>query len=282
MASKIWLDETASAFGRGFRIYESANFLLLTAEPERYAQNLLTFAERARKRILLDLVGVASDEGYGKHVIIMCESHKQYYAYIAHFYPAEGEFAFSSGIYVNRGYGHVVLPSAELALVEAVVAHEYTHAFLAHLAVPLWLNEGIAVTMEDAVTGASPLRIDAEAFARHRKFWGGDEVQEFWSGASFFRPDEGNELSYQLARLAVRALSPDYERFREFVLRAEYRDAGESAAQEVFGTSLGKLIEQFFGPGDWVPAPDRWRSVRADPRYSRRTQANKESICARG
>ena len=41
--------------------------------------------------------------------------------------------------------------------------------------------------------------------------------------------------------------------FIEFTRHANFADGGEAAAVEVFGGSLGGLIEQFFGPGDWSP-----------------------------
>jgi hypothetical protein len=100
--------------------------------------------------------------------------------------------------------------------------------------------------------------MDDELFARHKAFWGTKEIQEFWSGEAFHRPDEGQELSYHLAQFAVKSLSHDYAVFSRFVNKANYDDGGESAAIEIFGGGLEGLITQFFGEGDWVPKPQEW------------------------
>jgi hypothetical protein len=112
--------------------------------------------------------------------------------------------------------------------------------------------------MEAYISNGQGLRVDRELLVKHKRFWGESEIQEFWSGKSFRRADEGNHLSYSLASLAVQSLGHNFSRFRDFVLQAHYRDSGEAAAQHVFGGSLGDLIEQFFGTGNWTPAPETW------------------------
>ncbi len=136
---------------------------------------------------------------------------------------------------------------------EATAAHELTHACLAHLPIPLWLNEGIAVTIESDMCGTYPLQMTPERLDQHSRYWNAETIQDFWNGKSFSSSDDGQSLSYELARYCVRSLSHDYEDFRKFANNANYRDSGESAAGDVYGGSLGGLIEQFFGPGDWSP-----------------------------
>jgi hypothetical protein len=95
--------------------------------------------------------------------------------------------------------------------------------------------------------------MDPDRLAEHRAFWNEETIQEFWSGRSFGRTDEGIDLSYELARYCVRALAHDPHPFIEFAKNANSEDGGETAAVATFGGSLGGLIEQFFGPGDWAP-----------------------------
>ena len=220
-------------------------------------KNLLAFLERSLSRILKYLEGIASDEGYGKHIALVFDKHDDYYSYISYFHP-DGESILSSGVYLNRGYGHFALPYQDLNEAEPVVAHELTHACLSHLPIPLWLNEGLAVNLENDITGSWPLIMDREQFNKHKKFWGKEEIQQFWSGESFNRTDQGSSLSYELARFAIKALSHDYEDFQKFAVNADHKDGGEAAAHQSFGGSLGGLIEQFFGPGDWNPEPHNW------------------------
>ncbi|MDR0769945.1 MAG: hypothetical protein LBE75_01910 [Burkholderiales bacterium] len=81
---------------------------------------------------------------------------------------------------------------------------------------------------------------------KHMRFWGGAEIQEFWSGKSFSRPGDAQELSYDLARILVEQLARDWDRFRQFALEADWRDGGARAARETFGISLGAWIASMF------------------------------------
>lgn len=40
-----------------------------------------------------------------------------------------------------------------------------------------------------------------------------------------------------------------------FITTANFRDAGESAALDQLGFSLGDIAGEFLGPGEWTPAP---------------------------
>jgi hypothetical protein len=155
---------------------------------------------------------------------------------------------------------------AELRSIEPVIAHELTHSCLGHLPIPAWLNEGLAVNTEHRlcpppadVFGSRPS--PQQMHARHRKFWGTSEIQEFWSGKSFLRADEGNELSYDLARILVSQFASEWEQFRAFVLAADMADGGASAAVEHLRVELGEvaaaLLEQSPGAA-WTPAPGMW------------------------
>jgi len=265
-AARDWLSATRDAIGGAYRVDESANFLLLAVFPIRTAVGLLAFLERARAGILTQLLpGVAKVGGHGKHVAIVFDDVENYYSYIAYFYPPEGEFAASGGVFVQRGYGlqgwgygHFVLHGSAIAAIERTVVHELTHNCLRHLDIPRWLDEGLASTVERVVAGDAALVVRAEDIEEHRAHWRDGAIQEFWSGVAVHRPDDGSRLTYHLARMAVKALSHDYGRFREFVLAADGADAGEQAARMVFGRGLGGLIEQFLGPGDWSPRPEQW------------------------
>lgn len=262
--SKRWLDSILEQLPGSYRIEESENFLVLSGQEDRFVQLLSQFLERALRQILAGLDGIADDEGYGKHIVLMFDEQETYYKYKSYFYPDEGEFILSSGTFLNAGYGHFAFPFMEMFEAEATSAHELTHACLKHLPIPLWLNEGFAVTMEDEICGSVPLRMDNERLAEHASFWNGETIQEFWSGASFNRTDQGSDLSYELARYCLRALSHEYDVFAAFANTASYEDGGEAAAIESYGGSLGGVIHQFFGEGDWSPNPAVWFQSNAD------------------
>ncbi|WP_156492932.1 MULTISPECIES: hypothetical protein [unclassified Alcanivorax] len=249
---KKWLESIASEFGNDYRIEESPNFSIMSNEGDRYIHVFSGFLERTLKRILKTLDGIASDEGFGKHVALIFQDIDQYYEYVGMFFPDEGEFGLSSGMYINEGYGHFVFPSQDIDYAEPIAVHELTHACLVHLPIPLWLNEGIAVLMEDVLSG-NRLFLDKEMVERHQRYWNENTIQAFWSGESFMAIDEGQELSYNLAHILARNISQDFSAFAKFSNHANYEDAGESAAQEYLGLSLTQIVGSFLGEGNWQP-----------------------------
>jgi hypothetical protein len=251
-AARTWLEETARHLGKPYLLSETENFLFLSPLNDRQTTLLQNFSERAWKQIGIKLHGVDDSEPLGKCVVMLFDSHDKYYEYSAYFYD-DGEHPLSSGVFLNADYGHTAIPFFDIAETEATLAHELTHCYLRNLPLPLWLNEGLAVSMEDDLCGNRPLRMDPQRLAEHARFWNSDTIQEFWSGLSFQRVDEGNGLSYELARYCVRALAHDSAAFADFARTASFKDGGESAALKVYGGSLGGVIQQFFGAGDWSP-----------------------------
>lgn len=253
-AARAWQNATARHLGPPYVLRETPNFLVLSPVEARPAEVIGRFVERAWKQIRVQLDGLAEDVGHGKRVVMLFATQDDYYDYSAFFYP-EGEHPLSAGVFLNAQYGHIAMPVHDMAEIEATIAHELTHCYVRSLPLPLWLNEGLAVTIENEICLNRPLRMDPDRLAEHHAFWNEETIQEFWDGRSFHRTDEGIELSYELARYCVRALAHDPGPFIAFARNANFKDGGEVAAVEVFGGSLGGLIEQFFGPGDWAPRP---------------------------
>lgn len=251
-AARAWMEETARHLGAPYAVTETDNFFLLSPLNARQTGLLKTFTEKAWKQIGIKLEGLGESEVLGKAVVMFFDSHDRYYEYSAHFY-SDGEHPISSGVFLNAEYGHTAIPFFDIPETEATLAHELTHCFLRSLPIPLWLNEGLAVTMEDELCSNRPLRMDSQRLAEHATWWDAKTIQDFWSGQSFQRVDEGLDLSYELARYCVRALAHDVPAFIEFAGSASYEDGGEAAALKVYGGSLGGVIHQFFGPGDWSP-----------------------------
>jgi hypothetical protein len=247
-----WLSAMATEFGNDYKVIDSSNFAIMSNENERYNSLFSAFLERTLKRILATLKGIASDEGFGKHVAIIFKNSEQYYEYVGLFYPDTGDFGLSSGMYINDGYGHFVFPSQELDYAEPTAVHELTHACLDHLPIPLWLNEGIAVLMEEKLAGKD-FYIDQQVVAQHHEYWTTETIQEFWSGESFHAIDEGQELSYHLAHLLTRNIFHNFSSYADFINAANFEDAGEDASKKYLGISLSYLVGTFLGDGDWTP-----------------------------
>jgi hypothetical protein len=258
-----WLLAMSAALRGHYRIRASADFLLLSDLPDRPAQLFLEFCQDVRHWILRNLGDIASDDGDGKHVVMVFADEDDYYRYISHYYPEEGEFALSGGMFVNAGYGHFVTFSAGMEHMQPTIAHELTHCLVAHLPIPAWLNEGLATNTEAALfpqqfAPSAQLYDPSEMAAKHAAFWNADTIQEFWSGKSFLRTDDGNLLSYDLARRITRRAAQAEELFRAFV-RAAHRDDAGLAAQQQLGFPITDLITAMLGEGEWTPDPKRWR-----------------------
>ena len=258
---RTWLLLLRDAAGGDYRLHESASGFLLSAQPPRAAAVTLQYLDASLRRVRGVLEELAQDGDLGKEILIVFASQDDYYRYVGYYYPDEGEFAMSSGMFLHAGCSHFVVHGEDLAGFEPVIVHEMTHSQLSHLPIPAWLNEGMAVNSEQRLT-----RIGADAWSvqqlepRHRKFWTPETIQQFWSGAAFLRPDEGSELAYDLGRLMVNGLSSDWAGFKRFVQAAHLQDSGAAAAHDQLDLDLGEFIRHFLGHGggDWGPAPAAW------------------------
>ncbi len=116
------------------------------------------------RRIILDSLGsVAREEGYGKCVLFAFAKADTYYDYIADYYPDEGEFGLSGGMFLDDGYGHIAIPAVYAGGYERTLAHEMTHALLQRrLPLPAWPNEGVTQVIEDIAVGGSYFMVDRE------------------------------------------------------------------------------------------------------------------------
>ena len=265
-AAGRWLQAMAAQLpSASYRIHESADFLLLSALADRPVEVFMQFCQSLRRRIARNLLDIATDRIGGKHVVMVFASEDEYYDYIAHYYPDDGgEYAMSSGMFIHAGYGHFALFDGEMERMQPVIAHELTHCMLSHLPIPAWLNEGLAVNTERAIFPhlADPrgaLYHPTEIRAKHAAFWNADTIQEFWSGKSFLRSDDGNMLSYDLAQRITGVAAHNDDAFRAFVLDADLGDAGTSA-EHWLGYPLEHLVIRVLGEGDWRPDPARWQA----------------------
>lgn len=254
-----WVDALAGALPGDYRRTESDNFMLLSTMAPRPAAVLLDYVERSRRRVLATLQGIAADEGHGKTIVMVLADEEAYYRYVSHYGSESSEpEAFSGGMFIDAGYGHFVFAQAGFESMEPVVVHELTHCLVRHLPIPAWLNEGLAVNTEHRFVPTRPRYRAEELQFLFGRFWNTQTIQEFWSGKSFLRPDDGQPLSYELARILVQLLDKDYERLVRFCAGATYEDGGEAASREVLGTGLGDLMQVVLGEGTWTPDPAAW------------------------
>lgn len=260
---RAWLDNLRGSIGLEYRLHESDTALLLTSQGARMASVKLGYLGTTLRRIERVLEEIVDSAHIGKQILIAFDKEDDYYRYVSGFYPDKGDFAMSSGMHLNFGCSHFVTHGLEIDRIEPVIVHEMTHSCLAHLPIPAWLNEGMAVTVEHmfAPRGQEPNHAQ-ELLKKHRAFWTPELMQEFWSGAAFHRTDDGNELSYDLGRILVDGLSSDWSTFKAFVREATLKDSGAAAAAHHFEVDLGEFVRLFLQrpEGAWAPQASTWEA----------------------
>lgn len=260
-ASRIWVERIRDKLGGDYQIYETANFMILSEAPMRVIKDACRSYEDALKRILAGLEGVAADEGFGKHVVMMFASLDDYYGYLNYYYP-EGESPMSGGVCLSsEGYVHFAFPTTDYSSYRTVLVHELTHGCLNHLPIPSWLNEALAMRMEQVICGSDIFHLDQEIYDRHTAYWDAETIQQFWTGESWEIPGDSFELSYNLAQILWRKIESDIGApphiLLQFIAEAHYEDGGEAAFNAIFELSLGDLVMDFLGEGSWAPQPKR-------------------------
>ena len=263
-AALAWVTRIRDSLGESYKVHETPNFLILSEAPIRLVREMCGSFEDSLKRILAHLDGVASDDGFGKHVVLMFATIEAYYGYIMYFYP-EGEHPMSSGVCLaGEGYVHFAFPTPDYSSYRTVLVHELTHGCLGHLPLPNWLNEALAMRMEQAVCASEIFLLDQEIYDKHRAHWNEKTIQQFWTGESWMIPGDSFELSYNLAQILWRKieteLSAPRDAILQFISEAQAEDAGETAFQAIFELSLGELVMDFLGDGPWTPEPGEWNA----------------------
>jgi len=266
---RAWLLHMAEVMGPDAHLYESEqSFILSTLEP-RVVKAMAEYVATTRRRIGTVLQNVADFPPNEKYILLVLDGEEDYYHYVSIYYPDDGEFAVSGGMFIDAGCPHFVAVRADLSAIEPVIAHEMTHLALSRLRLPKWLDEGIAVNTEHRLAGGKRLLFTPhELHQKHLNFWNPERIQEFWSGKSFDRTDDGNLLSYELARIIVEQIAKQWESFSCFVTSAAREDAGAAAARSALAINLGTLaaaLLEVTADSGWAPDPESWVPAEATP-----------------
>lgn len=247
--ARRWATHLAKAFG-GCNVFETANILAVLPGDIGRGKRAVRHYEETLHTLRSALGDMALPSWYGKFLLLIAPDRDLYYRYHSA-YCAPGEHIASGGVYLNRGYGHIVIPSPDSMFATRVIAHELCHALLVHHTLPLWLNEGVTQITEAAVAGR-PLTDHSTKFADHRAFWTPANIGNFWDGRSFDIPGDVSALSYDLAYLVVGAfLRLDRKAMATVVMQAKPDDSSFAAFSAAYGQTPADLLAEMFGPGDW-------------------------------
>jgi hypothetical protein len=250
-----WMHLLRPTLGPTYKIYESAHFWLVSEQPEKTCKHLVQWAESTHAKVL-KLVDVdAGKHLFGKCPVLIVPDLDTYEIYRAAYIPEE-HLGPSGGVFLNYGYGHFIFPFYNINQAEPVLVHELAHSLVSHLPLPVWVNEGIAQLCENIISGADGIDYEkTKEFAG--TFWTSHTIQDFWSGRGFSRSDEGQVLSYHLAREVTRELAADRSRFLSFLREVHISDSGASALLKHFGLTPRELLSDYLGDADWSPMPQQ-------------------------
>lgn len=240
-----WMGHVATALGPAYLIHQSKNFFVVSQAGPARMREILRFLEDCHDGILRSLPFIERGKLFGKCPVIVFAKVDDFYEYLAGFLDEEeGDFGAVGGVYLNRGYGHFAMPSERLESYQATMCHELCHAFLSPFALPLWLDEAITGEIEHRIVGGNPYVLDRETVREHREYWDDERLDGFWSGDSFWFADDGQRLSYHLARYLFHSLTNHStpETMSRFIGSASQDDAGHSAALEIFGVDLEEVL----------------------------------------
>ena len=259
-----WAARMARELGSGYGSEETESFFVVAPKRDECLARLTSFVERCRTKLIDSLPENARLSAPGKQVVVAIADRERYYDYVAHFYD-DGEYGGSGGMHVREGYPHTVANGRTFQELEAVIAHELTHAALHPLDMPVWLEEGLTQSNECRIAGKAPLLVDNEVADEQKAFWRSEGLDDFWRGGSFQRANEGQKLSYQLSEILLRLLYEDFRprwfgfdkeparKLSAVLGSARADDCGQAAAEEHLGMTVGQLAGKFLGPGDWEP-----------------------------
>ena len=250
----LWVETLRDDLGGDYFVLQSHQTILLCDLDDKPARLLLHHAGSAADTIKEYLGEVAWHGAQEKDVVLVFSDEDDFYQFVSHRSP-DGEQAAMGGVCIHDGYTHIAMPWWELAQAKEVIVHELAHDCVTHLPLPCWLNEGLAMTLQRRIVPQHSPLMWHELAERHFAFWTEKNMQSFWAGPSFHEAGDASELSYSLAEVLVKLLGErgDDAAFRNFLLAAQWADAGQTAALDVLQADLGEIAGTFLGAGNWRP-----------------------------
>lgn len=264
--ARQWFEHLGKAAGPEYAWCEGKQTLVFGPRDDRLYRALIACGDASQHTLTSILPGIAEFRTPGKLLVLAWNGRDDYYRYIGRFH-GEGTYGATAGMHIRDDHAHIALLHVAGSQIAATLAHETTHASLAHLDLPQWLEEGLAQMFESDIAGRAPLLLDPKQAEKHRKHWRRRGLDAFWSGEGFHRAGDVQEVSYQLAEVLVRLLFSDHrpgwfsrakqKQLLAFLANAKRDDAGRDAALAHLDYGIDELAAKFLGPLDDAPRPKR-------------------------
>ncbi|MES2962421.1 MAG: hypothetical protein V4760_00930 [Bdellovibrionota bacterium] len=240
---ETWLGCAARDLGGKYQLSKSDNFFFLSAHSPDSAHTILKFAESALGSIE-ELVPEIRTQDKWRLVLVQIHEAESYLNYSEYHSGGYAVSTAAAGMFLpSAGYQHIVMGPIEAPAIETTIAHELAHYCLAQHDPPLWLDEGMAVTIERTLSGRQ-IMITREDMNAHRALWSEENIKKFLDGTAFAEFDA--TLTYGLAEILVHGiLQTDRAKLFELVKASSREDGGNEAFLAHFGVDVRDMILGF-------------------------------------
>jgi hypothetical protein len=247
------LDEVRDSLTTDHRRWRSAHVEGLAPLEGGTGHSVKALADRAFVKLHADLQPIRGSGPIPPIAIVLIEPMAAYLDFTSTYFPDEGEFATSGGLYLNEGpdaFPLIAVNASSRHACEATVAHELTHHALHGCNLPPWAEEGLTQMMEERLARAAPFTLSHEQVHRHRECWDDANLPDLLDGSAFLSPhDDVQELAYHLALWIVHAeLAANPKRFFAFLAACRELGPDQSSLRHLGQPPIDLIKSRLFGP----------------------------------
>ena len=105
---RAWLLHFRDAMPPPAHLHETPDAWVLSSFQASTARIAANYVADTRRRIAKLLDGIAKFPAGARSILVVFNTLDEYYEYVSNYYPEDGEFAFSGGMYINHGCPHFV------------------------------------------------------------------------------------------------------------------------------------------------------------------------------
>ena len=248
---RAWLERTCRTLGSSYALSESDNFHLLSELERKDADQLSVCSSSAHGPASLTRSPTSNCQSATASTRF-CDSPRK--MIITATLPASTwtrGLGLTAGKFIRRtGYMHIAYTHDDRQGADRqTLAYLLTNNLLYSFPLPYWLGAALAMLFTRDIAGGATFIITRETAEEHRAYWNPTTIQHFWSGWSFHSADSG-ELSFTLARILldfiVTDVHPAPAEFRDFVLHADRKDAGQAPARDYLGVGAQAILLRVF------------------------------------
>ncbi len=239
------------------RVHVSDNFTMLSDLRTEAVSDVLCLADHALVRVADLFPDIDFRPPHGQWPLLLFEDRDIFMAYYSNVMPAGSVSMIPGGVWIS-GPGqlsHFLIPYSAVDTLDGALAHELIHAALDRLPTPLWLEEGLAMSVECALGHRMHPFASYDAYTEIKAYFSEHDPVAVLRANDFKDPMHGEYL-YKLSQLMVACLLRDRVRFSQFIQSSCVDDQGESALRDVYNYDLAALARSAITPD----APRSWFS----------------------